>query len=168
LENSSVDRTPIRRGNDPTSNPADERDTGSLWGTFITLGLILGGLYVVLRVLKRFSPTASAGLQRAGLIDVMATRRIDTQSAVHLVRIGPRILAVGASPAGLTTLGAFDDPAEIDQMLGAANRPTATAPLFNGSRPLRSSGSPASLPRQQTTAVPAPVPHQLVRGGPHG
>ena len=161
-------RTPIRRNNEQAANPGNEQSAGSLWGTLITLGLILGGLYLVLRVLKRLSPTASAAAQRSGLIDVVATRRIDTQSVVHLVRIGPRVLAIGASPAGLTTLGAFDDPAEIEQMLGTDKQPGAAGALFNGSRPMRSGSALAPQPRHETAAVPAPLSQKLVRGGPHG
>jgi flagellar biogenesis protein FliO len=161
-------RTPIRRHDEPAANPSgDERGAGSLWGTFITLGLILGGLYLVLRVFKRWSPSASAASQRPSLIEVIATRRLDAQSVVHLVRIGPRVLAVGASPTGLNTLGAFDDPVQIEQMLGTANQSLAAGALFDGLRPVRNGGTLASQPRHETAAVPAHLSQKLVRGGPH-
>jgi flagellar biogenesis protein FliO len=155
----SLPRTPIRRANEAAERHADEAGAGSLWGTIITLALILGGLYLVLRLFKRLSPATSAASQRAGLIDVIATRRLDAQSVVHLVRIGPRVLAVGASPAGLSTLGTFDDPAEMDALLGTSERSDARGSLFPGSRPIRGVGTPSAQPRAEASAVSAPLSH---------
>lgn len=166
IEASPASRTPIRRDNPGGAEAAEQPGSGSLWGSFVTLGLILGGLYVALRLLRRFSP-ASAASPRAGLIEVIATRRLDAQSAVHVVRIGPRVLAVGASPSGLTTLSTFEDPAEIDRWPADGVRAPTIAPLFNGSRAVRRAGPVPAESRPEPPVPAASLTPKPVRGGPH-
>jgi flagellar biogenesis protein FliO len=150
----AASRTPIRRGD--AAAASDERaPSGSLPGTLITLAAILAGLYVALRLLKRMSPGAGRAPE-GDLVKILGTRRIDAQSQIHVVRIGNRVLAIGASPAGLTTLSTFADAADVAVFLDEQRAAPATAPprrpLFNGSRPV---GRSTAAHDRQAVATPA-------------
>lgn len=119
----SQTRTPIRRGVDHDAPHAARGTAGSLISSFANLGLILAGLYLVLAWLRRRQSARAATSTAA--IDVLASRRLDPQGTLHLVRIGQRVLAVGSSPAGLQTLAAFDDPQEIATLIAASDCSTA-------------------------------------------
>jgi hypothetical protein len=61
-------------------------------------------------------------------IDVLASRRLDGQSTLHLVRIGRRVLAIGSAAGSLHTLAVLDDPEEIAGLMPARDEaPTAAA-----------------------------------------
>jgi hypothetical protein len=72
---------------------------------------VLASAYFVLLWLKRrqFGQQASP----PAAIDVLASRRLDGHSTLHLVRIGRRVLAIGSSPTSLRTLAVVEDPEEI-------------------------------------------------------
>lgn len=151
----AASRTPIRRSDGAAAADSERIPSPSLLGTLTTLGAILAGLYVALRLLKRMSPGATRASE-GDLVTILATRRIDAQSQIHIVRIGNRVLAIGASPAGLTTLSTFSDAGDLAVFLDDQRAAPATAsvqrPLFNGSRPV----SRATVaPDLQPTATPA-------------
>jgi flagellar biogenesis protein FliO len=57
---------------------------------------------------------------------VLETTNLGPQQAMHLVSIGgDRLIVVGASSSGLTTLATIDDPAQV-QLLLAASRGQST------------------------------------------
>lgn len=104
-------RTPIRRDGEGAGAKPTRLGAQSVTGTLATLGFILGGLYLALHWLRR-RQTAS-GTTSPDAIDVLASRRLDTHGTLHLVRIGPRVLAIGSGAAGMRTLSVIDDPEEI-------------------------------------------------------
>ena len=151
----AASRTPIRRSDDEAAAEGARTRSGSLPGTLIMLGAILAGLYVALKLLKKMSPGAVRGAE-GELVTILGTRRIDAQSQIHVVRIGNRVLAIGASPAGLTTLSTFADAADVagfldDQHAAPASAP-ARRPLFNGARPVSRATTAQDL---QPHAAPA-------------
>ena len=97
---------------------SDQAATGGAWWT------TMAGLAVVLSVVgglawlaRKHLPAAARGLPTAAL-EVLGRRTIEPRAAVHLVRCGNRILLLGSSPAGLTTLTEFSDPEEVDHLSG--------------------------------------------------
>lgn len=96
----------------------DASATGGAWWT------TMGGLAVVLCVVgglawlaRKHLPAAARGLPTAA-VEILGRRTIEPRAAVHLVRCGNRILLLGSSPAGLTTLTEFSDPEEVDHLSG--------------------------------------------------
>jgi hypothetical protein len=133
---------------------------------------VLIGVVVATRLLRRWARVTGEGAS-SHRFDVLAGRRLDAQSSVHLVRIGRRIVAVASSPAGVQPLTVIDDPLEIEELLsGRAAARTGVAgdtvpALFSGTRVIRRgydhapSGQPASSGgqtlRRTSAALEAPV-----------
>jgi flagellar biogenesis protein FliO len=147
-------KTPIRR--DPATGDAESRArTGfrSPWTTLGTLAVMLIGVVVATRVLRRWTRDTGEGAT-SHRFDVLAGRRLNAQSSVHLVRIGRRILAVASSPAGVQPLTVIDDPLEVEELLsgGAAPRSRVTGEpvqrLFRGTRAIgrRDDHAPSDQP----------------------
>lgn len=97
---------------------SDQAATGGAWWT------TMAGLAVVLSIVgglawlaRKHLPATARGLPTAA-VEVLGRRTIEPRAAVHLVRCGNRILLLGSSPAGLTTLTEFSDPEEVDHLSG--------------------------------------------------
>ena len=88
--------------------------------TFLMLVCVCGAAWAVLFGAKKL------GFGRAkGPISLLGQLPLDARRSVFLVRVGPRVLVVGASEAGLTKLSELD----ADELLGAgATASAATAP----------------------------------------
>lgn len=57
---------------------------------------------------------------------VLETTNLGAQQAMHLVSVGgDRLIVVGASPAGLTTLATIDEPAQVQLLLAASRGQSA-------------------------------------------
>ena len=65
------------------------------------LGVLLIGLFLLVKFLPRWLRTRPAG---AGLIDVVDRRAIEGRRALLLVRVGEQYFLVGSSESGLTLL----------------------------------------------------------------
>jgi flagellar biogenesis protein FliO len=50
-------------------------------------------------------------------VQVLGKKLVDYRNTIHLVRCGSRLLVLGASQAGLTTLAEITDPAEVDDLV---------------------------------------------------
>ena len=120
-------KTPIRRTQaapddasaDPPNakpKPADMLRTGA-WnsGVAVVLLAILG--VTVVSVLRKRHPQLTAGLPRE-VCDVLGRKRIDPRTNICLVRVGQRILVLGATAESVTPLAEITDPVEIDQLAG--------------------------------------------------
>jgi flagellar protein FliO/FliZ len=75
----------------------------TLLETFLTLVLVCAVAFIVLIVARR------AGVARAfGGAELVGQLPLEPRRAIYLVRIGGRILVIGASEAGLAKLGEVD------------------------------------------------------------
>ncbi len=66
-----------------------------------TVTVFAGALYLATVGLRRIGATSTAG----GPLEILARRPLDARRAIYLVRVGRRVLVVGASDGGLTRLG---------------------------------------------------------------
>jgi len=145
-------KTPIRRDSDLLSEDAPHTRTpvGSPWGTLATVGGLLLGSFVITRMLRR-SGSRSGPTPALDQFEVLAGRRLDGQSSIHLVRIGRRIVAVASSSAGVQPLTVIDDPLEVEELVsgGAPARPrgpvASATPLFSGARAIRRTNEPVTV-----------------------
>ena len=77
------------------------------------VGLLLGGLYMIVRGLSRGRVIASAGRR---MVTVLESTALAQHSAVHVVKVGKRYLLVGGSNTTVATLAELD-PEEVETWL---------------------------------------------------
>jgi hypothetical protein len=102
------------------------------------------------RLWKKHGPLSRAGLP-AEAVEVLGRRMLDPRQSIYLVRLGSRILVLGATPSGLSTLSEVTDPLEVDLLAGSCRPPVEERP-----RDLR--GSFAALFTGRTGSDPATRP----------
>jgi flagellar biogenesis protein FliO len=86
----------------------------------IVLGLMLAALAFVRKVGGGRLPIGLSGGKGRNLI-VLESTSLGPQHTMHLVSVGgDRLIVVGASPQGLTTLASIDDPAQAAMLLAAS------------------------------------------------
>lgn len=99
----------------PGSKP---RSAATNWWT--SLGGFLAVLALVLlsaKLLRKSLPAAQKGLPPE-VIKILGRKPLDYRHTIHLVRCGSRLLVLGSSQEGLTTLSEITDPVEIDYLAG--------------------------------------------------
>lgn len=158
-------KTPIRRSGDehPGNVPREVTKGRSLWTT-------VGGLALIVVVILGLGPFAKKLARGRGgdlpedVVQVLGHRRLDAASTLHVVRIGQRVLAIGASAAGLRTLAEIDDPSEVQQFVvrtaGGRSRTAEPFRSYFASEP-GSREAPAADPQSLPPLDPAAVSTKL-------
>lgn len=82
-------------------------------GLMVVLAILLGGL----RLFKKHLPGAARFLPPQA-VQVLGKRPLDFKQSIYLLRCGSKILIVGSSPQGMTTLGEITEPVEVDYLAG--------------------------------------------------
>lgn len=72
--------------------------------TFTTLVVVCGLAFLVLWSARRLGIGAQLGAAR-----LVGRLPLDARRAIYLVKVGPKVLVVGASEAGLTKLGEMEE-----------------------------------------------------------
>jgi flagellar biosynthetic protein FliO len=104
--------------------PAGEIGTADLAVRLLTnLGIVLGLAYLSLWAYRR--ATGGAGATRVRRLAVLESQRLSPRQAVHLIRVGERVLLVGATDGGLSTLA--DVSADVPVAEPSGSRPAVTA-----------------------------------------
>lgn len=92
--------------------------TGSQVGfTVLALAGVLMLILLLSRLLRKHMPMAAPNLSPE-VLELLGRRMIDQRHAIHYLRVGERILIVGASLDGLRTLAEITDPVEVDRISG--------------------------------------------------
>ncbi|HEY2250689.1 MAG TPA: flagellar biosynthetic protein FliO [Planctomycetaceae bacterium] len=125
-------KTPGNNKGKPSNGSLNKPATTS-WGT--TLGgliAVLALIYLTAKVLRKSMPAAHRTLP-VEVVQVLGRKPLDYRHSIHLIRCGSRLLVVGASQEGLTTLCEMTDPVEIDYLAGLCkpSEPTSVADTFN-------------------------------------
>jgi flagellar biogenesis protein FliO len=110
---------------------AARRETGDRGAGGAALRLVgalavLGGLGVGGVMLMRKTLAGGRGLLRNQGIDVLARSYLDNKRYIALVRVGPRVMALGVSPEGIGNLAEFSDAGEVAELMREA-RPASEA-----------------------------------------
>ncbi len=123
LDTTSAVKTPLPDPTDDeaTATPASPGRSG-FGPSFAWAAGILAVGWIVRQFLKTSGPL-SLGNQTA--IELLTRQSIGPQQQLALVRLGRRIILVGTTPTGMSTLATVDDPAEV-QALVAELRPAAS------------------------------------------
>lgn len=110
--------------------PNDDGDgTGDAWPWVRTLLALAVVVALVLLARWLFRSAEARGIALAGRkhgpLRVVARAALAGRYQLFLVRLGERLVLVGASPQQLTTLSEVTDPAECDRLLAALGRDDA-------------------------------------------
>jgi flagellar biosynthetic protein FliO len=90
----------------------------------INLGIVLGLAYLSLWAYRRVTGGVGAVRQRA--LQVLESQRLSPRQAVHLIRVGERVLLVGATDGGLSTLADVSADLPVPTAAGAPAVVTAS------------------------------------------
>ncbi len=120
---------PLSRRQD--SKEQGSRDTGKRLGnsgsqlglTVVVLAGVLALIVFLARIVRPHLPAATQSLS-SEVLELLGRRMIDQRHAIHFLRIGERILIVGASLDGLRTLAEVTDPVEVDRISGVCRTRT--------------------------------------------
>ncbi len=128
-------RTPGTRPKGNVSKPSSSKLDGHAgdgwWTTLGGLTAVLALVFLAAKVARKSIPTAHKTLP-AEVVQVLGRKALDYRHTVHLVRFGSRLLMVGVSQEGMTTLSEINDPVEIDYLSGLCkpSDPTSVSQTF--------------------------------------
>lgn len=95
--------------------------SGSLVSTAVSLSLIVGALFVAGRWMKRNGFRGPQQLPNEAF-ELLGRRTLEPRAAVHLVKLGSRVLLLGVGADGVRTLSEVDDPAEVERLIRACDQ----------------------------------------------
>lgn len=102
-----------------------DRTGGMLLKLALVVGMLLAALFALRKLTAGGGPLGLSLAKGRNLV-VLETTTLGPGQAMHLVSVGgDRLLVVGASPQGLTTLACIDEPGQV-QLLLAASRGQST------------------------------------------
>lgn len=157
---------------------ADRRSrTGSTgWtSTAIALVVVLGLVIVTAKIARRGTSQAQVTLP-VEVFQILGRKMLDYRSTIHLVRCGSRLLVVGISQSGMTTLAEINDPVEVDYLAGLckSSQPVSVGESFgqlfrrfqgdvDRREEIEPDGSPAVVPMGDPGAAAPAAPEQALR-----
>jgi len=99
------------------------RKNGSATGDWLrtagAMAIVVALIFAVRFLLRRIGGPAAAH-RRLGALEVLGRQNLSGRHQLYLVRLGGRLLLVGAGPEGLSTLAEVRDPQEFAQLIEAA------------------------------------------------
>ena len=124
LETAAREKTPLPEtdftdGTEPA--PASRGRAGFGSSVAWALGILAVG-WLARQFMKSGGPLS---LAPPSALELLSRQSIGPQQQLALVRLGQRILLVGTTPTGMSTLATVDDPAEV-QAIVAELRPSST------------------------------------------
>jgi flagellar biosynthetic protein FliO len=72
----------------------------------VGLAIVLGLIYGIYRLLKRFS-SREATVRDVGAMKIVATTQLSPARAIHLVRVGDELVLVGSAEQGVTPIRVY-------------------------------------------------------------
>lgn len=103
---------PLAGNSDTISESESSAGGASAGGIFAALVVVLLFVLGLAKLFLRQSPYAIRGLPQEA-IDVLGRRAVDPRNSIYMVKVGSRMILLGSSPSGLTSLGEITDPIEI-------------------------------------------------------
>jgi flagellar protein FliO/FliZ len=102
------DQTPLPAGvtHGGTGVAAHGAGSGAFFKMVVGLAVVLALIYVVYRVLKRFS-NREATVRDIGSMSIVATTQLSPARALHLLRVGDELVLVGSAEHGVTPIRVY-------------------------------------------------------------
>lgn len=124
--------TPLKRSSGlPSGDDAGSasKDAGSS-----SAGAFLAALVVVLlfvlglaKLFLKRSPYSISGLP-TDAVDVLGRRAVDPRNSVYMIKVGSRLILMGSSPNGLSSLAEITDPIEVASLSNVCAAASQTGP----------------------------------------
>ncbi len=148
-----------RRAAQPAPQPVSPasgswlRSAGSLAAVLALIALLAWGY----RAVVGGSPGLATRARRSGLIEIVGRTSLSPRQSLWLVRVGPRVVLVGATPDRMTPLDVLSDPDAVARLLGEAAqaRPTSQSQEFE--RVLQVADAHYEAPEPPDAEVAAPA-----------
>ncbi len=120
---------------DKSSRDSKHNQKPAAGGWLTTLGgltAVLALIFLTAKVLRKSVPTAQKTLPPEA-VEVLGRKLLDYRHTIHLIRFGSRLLMVGTSSEGMSTLAEITDPVEIDYLAGMCqpSEPATVAQNFS-------------------------------------
>lgn len=112
----SSDRTAKKIG-DSEKKSAARTSSGDWLTTAGGLVFVVGLILIFAKVIRKHTPAAQTTLPPE-VVQILGRKMLDYRNVIHLVRCGSRLLVIGLSQQGMTTLAEITDPVEVDYLAG--------------------------------------------------
>jgi flagellar biogenesis protein FliO len=162
----SSDTAPKAPGKKGGAKNREKASDGGWWTTLGGLIAVLALIFLSAKLLKKGVPAAQRTLP-AEVVEVLGRKALDYRHTIHLVRFGSRMLMIGTSQEGMSTLSEVTDRVEIDYLAGLC-KPGETTSVAQGFQQLfqRFRGAealpPEALPPTARATDTAPAPEDEV------
>ncbi len=115
----------------PVGAGAVNKSGSNWWSTLGGLAAVLALIYLAAKTVQKSVPAARKSLPPE-VVQVLGRKPLDYRHTIHLVRFGSRLLMLGTSQEGVTTLSEINDPIEIDCLAGLCqpSEPAAVSRTF--------------------------------------
>jgi len=118
----------------------------------IALAVVIAGIYLLLRVLRRFFPKLAVAGGAGAPVKPLARFHLAPRQTLHLVRCGSRLLLLGATSASINHITTIEDKDEIEGIVQAIDR--GQSPLSSLSRLFHRSSQPPSDESRESAISP--------------
>lgn len=127
-ELNAVERRPVASASQPAEGTSPENrpvrtdgpDTLGDWGrTALALGVVVAIIFLLRWAARKFGGRRALP-GRPGTIEVLARASLQPRQHLLLVRLGRRLILLGASPNAVSTLAEITDPEEVAELTEAA------------------------------------------------
>lgn len=115
---------PSANGDQSTTGPSGGSSSGAFLAVLVVLMVFALGLAKLF--LKR-SPYAITGLP-PDAVDVLGRRAVDPRNSVYMIKVGSRLILMGSSPGGLSSLAEITDPIEVASLTNVCAAAKQTGP----------------------------------------
>ena len=95
--------------------------------TLLALAVVIGLIFLVRWIMRRLGGAGRVSL-KSGPVEVLARKSLSPRHHLYLLRMGKRLLLVGAGPEGMSRLAEVTDPAEAAQLLEGGKGPLTGGP----------------------------------------
>jgi len=103
------------------SEPHARTDYTQWWRLIAAMAVVLALIGAMRWVLRRASP--GRGTARASkVVEVLSRTPVSAKHNVMLIRVGQRVLVVGAGAESMNTLAEIEDPQQVSELLGAVEQ----------------------------------------------
>ncbi len=134
FDRSGVEGRPLGRGATVTAadtggeQKTERVPTGSSawWQTLGALLLVIALIFAMRWALRRTGNLRAAVGGGKQIIEILSRTPISARQSLLLVRVGPRVLVVGAGES-LTTLAEINDPAQVTDLMGSVEQARANS-----------------------------------------
>jgi len=124
--------TPLKRSSglpsgDDAGSPGNDAGSSSAGAFLAALVVVLLFVLGLAKLILKRSPYSISGLP-TDAVDVLGRRAVDPRNSVYMIKVGSRLILMGASPNGLSPLAEITDPIEVASLTNVCAAANQTGP----------------------------------------